>query len=283
MELIYIKDVDKSLLTEGFTIKYALLEQLLPKIGGALEIGESRQISILYEGRLYPEIQLRNNNFNRNKWSTHCVMYQVRYSKNNAFVKALRNTFHELLEYIQRQSEINASMGVRKLVRVPEELRCSVAFYETDLENVWEAVPIYSNDYDMARQTIKTSATSEVNYEDMLRRDEGAHIVEEQHMVKVRKLDRSVCQNLKRLYEYRCQLCGALITAPYTNGDEKVIDAHHIVPFTESCNNNFSNIMILCPNHHRIIHACHPKFNVTKKEFMFPNGYHEKLRLNKHL
>ena len=47
MDLIYIKDVDKSFLYDGFTISYALLEQLLPKIG-ALKIGESRQITILY-------------------------------------------------------------------------------------------------------------------------------------------------------------------------------------------------------------------------------------------
>ena len=282
MDLIYIKDVDKSFLNDGFTISYALLEQLLPKIG-ALEIGESRPITILFGGHFYSNILLKNLNFNRQKWPTHVEMYQVRYSKNNDFAKAMRATFPELNAYIEQQSQINARLGVRKLIKVPEELRCSVAFYETSTKDVWEAVPIYATDYVMVKKTLKETEITEANYENMLLKDEDAHLVAEQHWVKVRKLDRNVCQNLKRLYRYRCQLCGALITAPYTDGDEKVIDAHHIIPFTQSCNNNFSNIMILCPNHHRIVHACHPEFNLQKKEFVFPNGYHEKLCLNKHL
>ena len=282
MELIYIKDVDKSMLYDGFTISYALLEQLLSKVG-ELQVGEVRQLTILYEGQIYTNVQLRNVDFNRQKYPTHGVIYQVRYSKNNPFAQSLRATFHELSDYITQQFEIKAKTGDRKRIVIPEELRCSVAFYETATKNVWEAVPIFSSDYAAAREILKEYATNEVNYEEMLLRDEDANLVLEQHMVKIRKLDRNVCNNLKRIYEYRCQLCGELITAHYTYGDEKVIDAHHIVPFTQSCNNNFSNIMILCPNHHRIVHACHPEFNAKKKEFVFPNGYHEKLCLNKHL
>ena len=282
MELLYTKEVDKSLLYDGFTISYVILEQLLPKIG-ALEIGESRPITILYEGRLYTNIQFKNLKFSRVDYPTHCVMYQVRYSKNNPFAQALRATFRELSDYITRSYEIKAKIGDRKRIVIPEELRCSVAFYETATKDVWEAVPIFSSDYAAAKKTLKEYATNEENYEEMLLRDEDACIEYGQHMVKIRKLDRNVCNNLKRIYEYRCQLCGELITAHYTNGDENVIDAHHIVPFTQSCNNNFSNIMILCPNHHRIVHACHPEFNAKKKEFVFPNGYREKLCLNKHL
>lgn len=139
-------------------------------------------------------------------------------------------------------------------------------------------VPDFSTDYEVVKKTMKESATNEANYEENRLNDEDASIVTEEHFVKIRKLDRNICNNLKRIYEYRCQFCGALITEPYTNGDEKVIDAHHIIPITQSCN-NFSNIMILCPNHHRIIYACNPEFNVKKKEFVFLNGYHEKLSL----
>lgn len=282
MELIYIKDVDKSMFYDGFTISYAYLEQLLTKVG-ALRVGESRQLTILYEGIFYNNIQLRNVDFDRRKWPTHGVIYQVRYSRNNPFAQSLRASFQELFDYITQQYEIKAMTGDRKRVVIPEKLRCSLAFYETTSKDVWEAVPVFSTDYEAVRKTMKEYATNEVNYEQKLLNDEDASIVTEQHFVKVRKLDRNVCNNLKRIYEYRCQLCGALITEAYTNGDEKVIDAHHIIPFTQSCNNNFSNIMILCPNHHRIVHACNPEFNVKKKEFVFPNGYHEKLCLNKHL
>lgn len=47
--------------------------------------------------------------------------------------------------------------------------------------------------------------------------------------------------------------------------------------------NNFNNIMILCPNHHRIIHAYNPIFKLKNKEFLYPNGYKEGLLLNLHL
>lgn len=50
MELIYMKNVDKSMFYDGFTISYAFLEQLLSKVG-ALKVGESRQLTILYEGK----------------------------------------------------------------------------------------------------------------------------------------------------------------------------------------------------------------------------------------
>ena len=46
MELIYVKDVDKSLLYQGFTIKTALLDSFLGFFG-KLAIGEVLQISIL--------------------------------------------------------------------------------------------------------------------------------------------------------------------------------------------------------------------------------------------
>ena len=282
MDLIYAKDVDKSLLWQGFTVRYSLLAQLLEKVG-QLAIGESRPLSIVLNGKIYSNIILINQNFNREKYPDHAEMYQVRYGENSEFAKAIRATFPKLTEYIEIQHQINVQQGVKRVIKVPEEMRCSVAFYETAMPNVWEAVPFFSNDYVEVKKTLRDYVTSEVDYERMLLKDEGAHLVKEQHWVKVRKLDRNVCLHLKQLYEYRCQVCGQLITAPYTNGDEKVIDAHHIIPFTESCNNNFSNVMILCPNHHRVVHACHPEFKLKTKEFVYPNGYHEKLVLNKHL
>ena len=47
--------------------------------------------------------------------------------------------------------------------------------------------------------------------------------------------------------------------------------------------NDFNNIIILCPNHHRIIHAYNPIFRLKTKDFLYPNGYKEGLQLNLHL
>ena len=48
-------------------------------------------------------------------------------------------------------------------------------------------------------------------------------------------------------------------------------------------NNNANNIMILCPNHHGIIHDQNPRFDRKCKMYHYPNGYKEGLRLNLHL
>ena len=53
--------------------------------------------------------------------------------------------------------------------------------------------------------------------------------------------------------------------------------------FTRSMNNNADNIMIVCPNHHGIIHDCNPIFDKDTKTYTYPNGYKEGLMINYHL
>ena len=62
-----------------------------------------------------------------------------------------------------------------------------------------------------------------------------------------------------------------------------VVEAHHIIPFTESVNNNTDNIIILSPTYHRIVHQTKAVFNRTDLAYEFPNGLVEKVMLNKHL
>ena len=44
-----------------------------------------------------------------------------------------------------------------------------------------------------------------------------------------------------------------------------------------------NNIMILCPNHHRIVHDYKPDFKYQLKELWYPDGLWEPLKLNIHL
>lgn len=60
-------------------------------------------------------------------------------------------------------------------------------------------------------------------------------------------------------------------------------ECHHIEPFSQSLNNNASNLLIVCPNHHRIIHAAAPTFDRERKLYLYPNGCTETLQLNEHL
>lgn len=283
MELIYVKNVDKSVLYQGLTIKTALLESFL-NVFGSLEIGMIRQISVLLNGKIYHGIKVINQNFDRNKYPNHPEMYQVRYDSCQDFLKALRLEFADLFHFITEQMRIKKTMegqGYTKYIKIPQELQASLAFYNTENPNVWEAVPVTATDIQKARQQIQATSMNEGTFENMLLMDTDATIIQEPHFVKIRKLDRNVCLNLKKLYHYRCQICGQQIFVPY--GDKPVIEAHHIDYFTKSLNNNFSNVLVVCPNHHRIIHTYDPVFKSQSKVFEYPNGYKEKLALNVHL
>lgn len=213
-------------------------------------------------------------------------MYQVRYTPQHAFSQALRILFPEITNYVDSQLTLNKTLKIqgRKTsnIKIPENMRCSIAFYTTENPNVWEALPIYATEFDQLKNKIAQYPINEPDFEDLLLNDNTAHFTQESHIIKIRKLNKNVCDNLKKIYGYRCQICGQLITTPYGN-EKKVIDAHHIDPFITSLNNNFNNIMILCPNHHRIIHAYNPTFKLKNKEFLYLNGYKEGLLLNLHL
>ena len=69
-------------------------------------------------------------------------------------------------------------------------------------------------------------------------------------------------------------------------GDEYnalVVEAHHIIPFTESMNNDTSNIIILSPSYHRIINKAKPEWDSMNLSFSFLNGLAEKVKIDFHL
>ena len=110
--------------------------------------------------------------------------------------------------------------------------------------------------------------------------DKYASIEEKQQLVKYRKIDRSIILTLKKFYDYRDEISGKKIGNEY--GDS-VVEAHHIDYFTRSQNNDSTNIIIISPNYHRIIHKNNPRFNRRKFQFEFENGEVLRLKLYEHL
>ena len=62
-----------------------------------------------------------------------------------------------------------------------------------------------------------------------------------------------------------------------------VVESHHIDPFVVFMSNDAANQIIICPNHHRVIHKAEPVFERNRILFVYRNGAEEKLLLNKHL
>ena len=110
--------------------------------------------------------------------------------------------------------------------------------------------------------------------------DRKASIEEKERLVKYRKIDRSIIEMLKKYYDYCDEISGEKIGCEY--GDS-VVEAHHIDYFTRSQNNDSTNIIIISPNYHRIIHKNNPIFNRKKFQFEFANGGVLRLKLYDHL
>ena len=91
---------------------------------------------------------------------------------------------------------------------------------------------------------------------------------------------RSIIIELKKLYRYECQICGHAFEGLYGGN---YAEAHHIEFFADTHNNKMNNIIILCPNHHRVIHLLKPNFDRHSLTWVYPNGLTESLKKNIHL
>lgn len=97
---------------------------------------------------------------------------------------------------------------------------------------------------------------------------------------RVRIYNTSIIKQLKRLYGGRCQLCGK---NAFDEFSVDISEAHHIAHFSDSQNNDSSNIIILCPNHHRLIHKLNPKFDSEKGCFVFSDNFELSIEIDFHL
>lgn len=103
-------------------------------------------------------------------------------------------------------------------------------------------------------------------------KDDGSCYVFKEAIVKVRKINTAVIDKLKLLYHGACQLCGGNIGFDF---GKEIVEAHHIEYFSKTQNNDPSNIIVLCPNCHRLIHSCDPVYH--KKECYFEFADNKKL------
>ena len=89
-----------------------------------------------------------------------------------------------------------------------------------------------------------------------------------------------LAEELKSYYDFRCQICGQDFRPRY---DVRVADTHHIQYLSEGGRDLSTNIIVVCPNHHRVIHATHANFDPTSTTYQYPNGLQERLILPDHL
>lgn len=241
-----------------------------------LQRGESCKIKIVFDGREYDAI-LTNIDFDKAKYPNHNDLLQIRYTPNSPIAKELQHIFSSSYNYLLTKKR--SLKNKRTPIKVPAELAEQLIIYATEFQNVF--VFDYIINSEIAQ--IKTSITSFTEYElENILNQEDIHAttIERYKLTKIRKLDRHIAETLKQLYDYRCQICGEKIGEKYSSS---LVHAHHIEYFSKSLNNNPQNILIVCPNHHGIIHDVNPIYDILEHKFICSNGYIEPLKINYHL
>ena len=187
--------------------------------------------------------------------------------------------FSESYKYLFEEK--NKLVNKRISIKLPEDIKEYVVLYTTQFQDTFYLECITLRENQSINKSIEKISEEEFELSTNYNRiDLTATITEKKQLIKIRKLDRSICDNLKILYDYRCQITGDKFGEKYKS---EVSEAHHIEYFTKSMNNDSENIIIVSPNYHRLIHKTNPVFDRNKLTFIFQNGVKEKLQLNYHL
>ena len=274
---VYKKEIDWSTLMEGFTLPLDNQVIFLRNMENFLQRGQSKIIHFFMNGKTCDaKIVNMNNSVEKRKKDA----YQIRYSRNGELSQALQQYFFKSMSYIKMIRESRDPKD-RSYIKMPDGLKEYLAIYTTEYEDTFLLEPITQDDFQVMKKAIQgmreRTVENEIEYE---MEDKSSGIEKKLQIVKIRKLNRKIGENLKLLYGYRCQICGQVIGEKYGS---HIAEAHHIDYFVNSLNNDANNQMIVCPNHHSVIHDANPVFDRRRMVYRFDNGAEERISLNKHL
>lgn len=263
-------------LTSGLPIPRVFQELTYDILGKRLNAKDSAEVRVSFGGEVF-NVKIYNIDFNKGKFD-HTEILQFKYDNNRQLLDKLQEVFSREYRYC---------LEARKARKEGDTSRIDISkYFDTNLIVYGTSEPdlfIWEPEFESLTEDMETEIrqmTEEEFEAAFVRTDPNAGIKEKQKIVKIRQLDTSIGDSLKRVYGYCCQMTGEHIGEQY---GVSVVEAHHIRPFTESLNNDTSNIMILSPSYHRIVHKAKPVFNHKTLSFEFPNGLVEKVKLNKHL
>jgi len=276
---VYKKEVDWSLLHQGLSIPVTIQIVFHNSINKFLQRGQSTDIFLMLEGKTYKAV-LVNQKFDERKYPNRKDILQIRYNPQSEIAEKLRTIFNATYRYLLEQRK-NLPENTKKYIRIPEEKKEYLAIYTTEYPDTYLLECITQEDTNVLKKTMvnedEEKYEASINYNTS---DPNASIAIVNQIEKIRKLNRAIGETLKFLYNYCCQICGENISAKY---GVYIVETHHIDPFVESLNNDAENQIIICPNHHSIIHKARPIFDRRKLIFVYHNGVEERIALNQHL
>ncbi len=277
-EYVYKMEVNWSLLTEGMTLPVENQIVFGRIMNGFLQKGEQKSIHIYLNGKVY-DAKVVNVNYSQ-KYQRKNDVLQIRYPKNGELAQELQRIFFASYIYFVNARKVRTE-GSRSRFKLPKEAKEYLVIYTTEYDDTYEFEAIETKEIESVKEMVigQSEYSFEADYSFDIR-DEKSTIIEVYDTRKIRKLNRKIGEYLKELYGYRCQICGQLIGEEYGS---HIAEAHHIEYFVKSFNNDADNQMIVCPNHHRIIHDANPVFDRRSILYVYPNGFREHLKINMHL
>jgi len=276
---VYKKEVDWSLLHQGLSIPLDIQVIFRSNIERFISGGESKDIYLILDGVSY-KAKLVNQKFNELKYPGHKDILQIRYNPSSELANTLRSIFSCTYKYLREQRGV-LEVRQKRYIKIAEDKKEFLAIYTTEYQDTYIVECITRDEVSEARKLLLHE--KEQNYETSLNypeTDPTATIKEVQLLTKIRKLNRAIGDALKMLYDFKCQICGDDFGKRF---DAHIVEAHHIDPFVTSLNNDAANQIIICPNHHKVIHQAEPVFDRDKLLFVYQNGVEERLLLNRHL
>ncbi len=270
--------VGKSILNEGIPIPYCFQERVLNSLDQKLGVGESQFIYIWIEEQKF-KVKIQNQKFNRQKYQDHVPIIRIMYGRSD-FSDFLKAEFKSTHFWLESQKKLDGQYP--RINHIPHEIQEYFVLETIERKNEFKGKCLKSNEITIYHNEIKMIqdeelAEMQLNYSHI---DRKAGLLEKQITKKIRQFDRKLIDNLKNLYNFQCQICRRKFFNEYA---VEIAEAHHIKPFIESFDNDSDNLLILCPNHHRLVHKAMPKFSRRRLMFRYPNGFEEKLLLNRHL
>lgn len=264
-------------LTSGLPIPKVFHELTYDILGKRLNVSDSADVRVLFGGEEFC-VRINNIDFNRGKYNRTDEILQFKYDSNRPLLKKLQEVFSREYGYCIDAREARKK-GDNSRIDISKHFETSLIVYGTSEPDLFIWEPEFESLSKEVESEIKQMTEEEFEMA-TVRTDPHATIKVKQKLVKIRQLDTSIGDSLKRVYGYRCQMTGEFVGKQY---GVCVVEAHHIRPFVQSLDNDTSNIMILSPNYHRIVHKSKARFNRKTLSFEFPNGLIETVKLNKHL
>lgn len=207
----------------------------------------------------------------------------VCFNRDNNYLKLRRDEFDALPDSASHRNGWRNRPPARDVVNLAAYLK--KFSYEELTELVKSIIAAQSGEFVDVPEKKTTDENERVFSESELEtlinfEDSGATVRIKTSPTTVRVYNPSIVRQLKKLYKGNCQLCGC---KPFGEVDCDLTEVHHIDYFATSHNNNPSNLIVLCPNHHRMIHKLNPVYNSERQCYIYPDGHEEKLETNYHL